>query len=353
VEPAVDIKLGAEAGLHDLVLGRKAVPARFEAALSIEGVLRSLGVRGELALGPAKQGIRLDADLAGLQAGPLAVYLPPGIRSTLADGRFRAALEASIAPAAEGGVALSVQVPELQYREGESTEPFVLVDRFRLDVPRIDVEGGVVAIGEISLEGLESSLRRAADGAIHAFGFAIEPAPSLAADPASTAPKSEEASVPSTRVPSGASSAVASTPPAAEATPAAPAVRTLAAKLPHITLGKLDLNLRRVSVLDESGGPAEPLVVEGLRLRNVEPLDLLGEDPETRPALHFEVSGRLRPIAESLQVDLRALPFGGEPEVAVDVKLGGLSGEGVLAIQPRLRELLDGSELKGGSAHWS
>jgi len=328
VSPVVDVALEADLALQALVVGREAAPARFDGLLAAEGIVKSLRVGGDLELGPARKAVRLKADVRGLAAGPLSAYLGRDVRSELEDGRLAARVEARVEPRAEGGAGILLEVSEVQYREARAKEPYFALDRFRVAATRVDPAGGVIAVDEVALGGVELGVRRAADGAVHALGLVASP-PAEAGNDRPAAP------------------ATAAEP------PQAPAPAALSAKLPRVALAALDLGVKRVSFLDETAGQVEPLVIEGLRFRNVKPIELLGEEPETRPPVELECETALRPVAEAARVAITALPFAAEPELQLNLQVSGLSGNGMLAVAPALKKHIDGAGLTDGSARLS
>src|SRR5207237_7508132 len=103
VQPAVSTSATANVELEHLTLGRDAEPATFALSGKVDGTLGSYSVSGQIGISKQSQGAKLDVDLRGLRAGPLAAYLPPGAAVTLQDGRLKTRVDATLAAAPAGG----------------------------------------------------------------------------------------------------------------------------------------------------------------------------------------------------------------------------------------------------------
>ncbi|HTW94902.1 MAG TPA: hypothetical protein VMD30_08930, partial [Tepidisphaeraceae bacterium] len=129
-------------------------------------------------------------------------------------------------------------------------------------------------------------------------------------------------------------------------------IRRLAAiaamKYPLVTLQSLNLNVRRFSISDASRPASKPLVLSNLRLRNTKPIQLLGNDPPSRPPVQLELTGAVQPLADSITADINASPFADEPGFGVYLTVTGIHGQGITDLVPELRDRIDGSPLTDG-----
>ncbi len=327
VRPAAAVSATAGVVLEGLVLGRDAPPASFQVKAKVEGSLDDLTLSGTIAPAPSGLAAKLDVAAAGLRAGPLASYFPVGASLALEDGRFRTHLEAALAPHGDGGQKAQVLASDLDLRDGAEGAPLLRMEAFRAVAGRIDLPGRVVAIDEVSLAGLEVEAERTSTGGLRMLGLSLEPEAAPDEPPEPRAP--------------------AAGPPAVD-TPKPALERTRPAPLPLITLGKLDLEFKRIAFQDGSRDGAAPVTVAGLRLASVGPVELLGDEPEARPPVKLEITGRVDPILGSIRVGVEALPFAAEPALKVDVGVEGIRGEGILAVLPELREALTAAPLADG-----
>jgi hypothetical protein len=256
--------------------------------------------------------------------------LPPGTEVSLKDGLVKVKVEAGLSSHPEGGRSARLVVSGFDYRDGPQGAPFVRFDAFRVVASRLDAPR--IAIDEIALEGLEAETRRTPDGAIAALGMLVRPAPASPAAPPAVPPAPPvDAAVPA---------------PSAPQTPAAMAAR-LSQTRPLVSLAKLDINLKRLSFVDESREGAAPLAAS-VRVYNMEPIELLGEDPEGRAPARIQVDAAAPPILDSFACLLELIPFAGRPVFRATIGGKGLHGEGLTAVGPELKALLDGAELTDG-----
>src|SRR5262249_14812494 len=157
----------------------------------------------------------------GLRAGALVTYLPPTLKPELADGRFRAKLEANLAPAAGGkGQQLGLNITSLDFRDGADGPALLRIDGAAVKVKRFDPEVQVIAMHEISLNGLESQVRQRGAG-MHLMGFGLVEAP-----PSPAAPQPAEKAKPQ-----AAAAPVVDPNPGFVAAPAAPTTAPAAAEI--------------------------------------------------------------------------------------------------------------------------
>jgi hypothetical protein len=337
VTPPVDAVGRASVQVEQFVFGRDAAPAAMKIIAKLDQTLENFSATGVVSPSTTSPMVRLDLSGSGLREGVLGSYLPPGTHVATVDGRFRAKVEADVAPHAQGGQSASLVVSEVDYRDGDAPQPLLSFDAARVLISRVDVPGKVVAIDEVSLTGLQTGARKASDGSLHAlglkFGSAMS-APDRPAPASAPAPAATVQATPST-LPSGSTDVNA-------------LIATGREKLPLFTLKTLALNLRRVSFVDESKPQSAPVALADVVLRNKAPIELLGDDPQSRPPMELELLGKVDPLVGNFTVMTHVAPFASQPSLQVGITATGINGAGLTAVLPDLRERIDGAELTDG-----
>ena len=379
VEPAVQIVPSLRLSLTEFSTGGEKESGQLALDLVVPDALESFRLEGPLSVGRAQE---IDWKLAarGLRTGALATYFPEGMTSTLEAGQLDARLRAEVGHAEEGGQRLLFEIADLNYRDGDA-RPLLSWDACRVDVPRLDIEGGRVQLEEVILAGVETRIETTADGASQLLGLRFEPA---APDPVTTVGDAEvrSASVEESAVgvtplaaradsvamgstpddgvrfegKSPSSSAdVAGTPGAEadgdpgkkEAAKKAPTPRlAMVEALPLVTLERLQVEVRRLDLVE--AGAEKPIVVRELQLANAEPIRALGESPESEPPVQLALTGAVEPLVESLSAKLSAAPFAAQPEVELTVDVRGIRGTEIAAVRPALAESMRADELEDG-----
>ena len=342
VQPNVQTTIHARTDLSDFEFSDHSHPAAFHALVSVDGSLNALAVGGTLAISSARQSARLTFDGNGLHAGSLAAYLPPGIRSTLTDGSFRLAVNGDVSHNSLGGQAVEVGVNDFNYRDA-GTGPLLQFDLFHLKASRIDPEAKIISLDDVTLDGLETRVRKTPTG-INLLGVELVAAPhSASAQTATTEPS---------LTPLMQSAPPLSVSPATASLASNDAIlRQIASergKFPLIKLQKLDMMTRKLTVVDETNPTASPLIVSNLELRNVHPIALLGRDPEANPPTEIVVTGRLDPVADQFTADAKASLFSRQKTIALDLTVSGIHGAGLLAVAPKLASKIDGHAMANG-----
>jgi hypothetical protein len=338
VSPSVAFEPTVDLSLEGFVVGRDAAPARFNLALSAPGAVKDLSVTGTLEPGLERQAATLEFAAHGLEGTWLEPYLRSRGRVTLRDGNAHAKLEASLERALDGGKSARVVLSDVLYRDGDTTTPLFQLDTVRFIAPRIDPAGGKVTVAELSVTGVEMDVERTETGEARLLGLAIFPPP----------PASEAAPTPT---PTGAGG----TAPVSSERPLAGRRRLgrLGKALPDIELSKLDLEVKRLGIVDRLRPDAAPVTVSRLHVRNLKKLELLGPDPASKPPLELEVATEIAPVVKSVVVTLRLAPFAAEPDLGIDLAIDGLKGSGLTQAAPELAEKIDGAPLKDGRARAS
>ncbi len=338
----VNITSGATVHLDNFVFGKAAAPATLSVVARADGAADNCTITGKILTGADSQSAQLDVSGTGLRAGPLAVYFPPGLKSSLKSGRLHTSIDAAVSRNPVGGLAASLKIGASDFRDGPADPPLFRLDSVHLIVPRIDLPDTALAVDEISSAGVETHAEKAVDGSIRLLGL------SLGGNAASdqTNPPAVAAAV---RVTPATMPAVA-----AAANPAAPesvADRLAAAHkvLPLVTLEKLDLNLGKLSLTDLSRPDSQPLVVRDLNVRNVNRVEWLGKDAAAKPPTHLQLTCRVDPVIDHVLIDTIVAPFVKHPTLQIDFAATGVRGDGLTGLVPELKPKLDGADLTNGS----
>jgi len=338
VEPGVATELRTSVELDDLVFPSRG-DARFETRLALGDALGELTLAGTLRPDPSDVRVAADLDVRGLRPNQLAAYFPPGLSSTMEDGRAHLTLEAELADASEGGRRARVVVSDLTLRAGAESEAALALERLGLDVPRADAAAGVFEIADVAVEGLALATARETDGALTGLGFRFDPSVVPPAEPSE-----EPEPTPDATPAEGEADSIMDAPEAQAAAPRARATMPI----PTVRLERLDVGIASLSFEDRSAEGAEPLDV-ALALSLPQATTLLAPDAEALEPLQLVLRGHARPIVETVELDLTAAPWRSEPELSLSCALRGLNGSGLTDVLPALHETLDGSGLAGGS----
>jgi hypothetical protein len=345
VKPPVAVTAGASVDLQNLTLGKDADPADLKLSAHVEGSLDSATVAGKISDAPSRQTATLDITAAGLRAGPLASYLPPGVALSLRDGRFHTTIDAAVTKNPAGGIGAQLVVGPLDFRDtadGPAAPPLLAMDSARVIVPRIDLPLNALAVDEISVAGVRTHAERTAANDIACAGLVFGGKPTAGvpvapAVPAAVAPAEHGLETRATAdVPAG--------PTAAELVAASHRV------LPTVTVGKLDLNVASLTLTDLDRPASSPLVVTDLRLHNTKPVDCLGKEAAIKPPVELEFTCRALPIVDHVGVTAAVSPFAHEPKLKLDFEATGIHGAGLTDLVPELKEQLDGSTMDAGCA---
>jgi len=208
VAPAVATQLTVDARLARLVVGKPAEPSDFSIDVALRDAVERLHVGGTLSTDPQRLGAWIDVELDGVRAGPLAAYLPPNIELKTSAGRLRLHAEAELAAREGGGKTARFEVKDFDWRDGEGGEPFLVLERFAVVAPQLDLPTGDIVVDEITTTGLKVHGRRASKEVFEGFGLKITlppppaaPTAEAAAPAAPASPVSSAASPPSAAPP--------------------------------------------------------------------------------------------------------------------------------------------------------
>jgi Domain of Unknown Function (DUF748) len=335
VSPTVQTIASVDVDLDHLTLGRPAAPATLKLTANATGIADELTVIGTLTTAPDHQAADIEITGRGLKAGPLAAYVPSGMDVALTDGRFHTKLNADLSVHPKGGYQANLLVDGLDYRNGADGPALFSLDSVKIVAPRIDLPYNALAIDELSVAGVETSAQLTPDGTVKLLGLVLGGPSKDVATPIA--------------LPKAAPAPVAPGPVISAADLVAAAHRAL----PLVTIEKLDLGVRRLSLVDASRPAAAPVVVSDLHLKNVERIDCLGKDAEYKPPTKLQLTCRIDPLVDQFTVDALLSPFARQPGIQLNVLATGVHGNGLTALLPELKPHVDGSQLTNGnfSAH--
>lgn len=323
--------LQASAEVDGFVLGKSAPPATFKVITSIDGAIGQALMAGSLMTGPDQQALEVDVTVNGMSAGPLAAYLPEGVVPTLRDGRLKAILSAQLADLPDGkGRSARLEIRGAQLTQSVEAAPLLTMESLVAAAPRIDPAGGVFAVDEISLKGLATDVRLHDDYSVEAVGLRVSAPPAK-----SDAPSERESTRPatSTTLPNEDVAAI---------------VAQARRAFPLLTLEKLDLNVQKLSIRNDAIKDSAPLVLSELRLTNNKPIAIGGSEAASRPPAELLVSARLDPIVRSIAVSSSIAALAEQPSVKIDLILSGIQGDGLTALLPQLKSVVDGAAMTDG-----
>jgi len=325
IQPAASAHLTASAGLQDVVLGKSAPPAKLEATVHEDQSLEQMTLTGLVTPSLQSPAAKLTVDARGIRAGGLGGYLGPNMRVILQDGRFHADLDVAVSQNPDGGVGAHLLVNGLDYRDGPDGPALCQLDAVRLLASRVDLSGKRIAIDEIGVDGLKTSAALCKDGTIRLLGVKLSSLPSSAAITAIAAPQAQAKAV---------------------------GIANLAAVAneihPLTTVDKLDIGVSAIAISDEFRPDAVPLTLSDIQITNRTRIELLGENPQTRPPFDLDVAGAINPLVGKMEVTARLSPFADPAQANIDVHLAAIRGSGVTDLLPDLKSQLDGSLLPDG-----
>ncbi|MEQ8767647.1 MAG: DUF748 domain-containing protein [Planctomycetota bacterium] len=324
-ETPEDLELEAGFDLKSLELGAGSQAATVLATGRIGGVVGEWTVEGSLQPSPERVELNLVASASGLTSDRLNALLPSEVEAIFEEGRAGAEVSLLAEKHPDGGMRIDTSLREVLLENGG--EAVLQIEGMRASLDRLDLEQRI-AIDELSVTGVTTRVRRTRGGGIEALGFRVTPASGEEPPPS---PERELVNRP------------------------APSPRALRDRmigdLPLVTLDRLELELRRLTIEDETQPEGVPIEVEQVRLSNAGPVRCLGEDPEGCPPIDLRLDGRVRPLLEEFEVLTQLSPFADEPHLTMDVQGHGLNGAAITRCFPELADRLDGSGLVDGRFH--
>lgn len=353
-DEAVAAKVRTTANV-DLDLGRfsldeSVAPSPIKLVLRAPGTVDALTMDGTVRVSTNQQAAKLTLEARGISSGSAAAYLPPQIRLTVKDGRLNAKLDASSSTNAKGGQAIAFHLTGVDYTDPREKAPLLKLDALHLNASRIDQRASVFNIEELTVAGLETSVALEKNGITRMLGMQFQPAdqatpramsdalPALAAaDPNAAALAMEN---PGNPAPANVQTTLGDA-----ARLAAQSKRTI----PAVTLDKLNVTIRHLSLVDRTRPGAAPIEVHDLTLRNLDRIDFGGADPTVKPPGKIQLSGRIDPLIQRLELQSTANPFAREPSMQLTLAATGIKGDALAALLPEIKDALAPSTMTDGS----
>jgi hypothetical protein len=305
-----DLRQAGDAGPHSTRLTASAVvdkirvgdaePATFRVEARADGMLDQLEIEGRLRLGHADLDTSGQLRGKGIQPSGLRRFLPATMEPAVARADFTCAFRAELGGAEGGGQRLAAELSSLALVGDEGTS-LLTAEAVRVRVDRLDSAQRVLHVAEAKVLGVKLDVTKDGAGATELLGMR------LVAGRAAEEPRS----------PGPAVAVEASAHPAASASPPPPD------RIGDFCIDQFEVELAEVRVRDLAAAGAAPAHLT-FRLRGMEPLHLIGAEPDQLPPLHLLAEGTLEPFAQTLRLDVSALPFATVPELRADFQAGSL-----------------------------
>jgi hypothetical protein len=305
-----------------------APPASYRIESKIDGSPNDLLISGTIDAHPDHPSLTAQLAATGFGAAITGAYLPPGDIWALKAGQFRVVMEAAAPVIPAGGRSLNLNVHDLDWRDGPTGTPILQMGSFKIVAPRVDPVGGVIAIDQISLNGVKTEAQLDPQGNLHVLGITFTTAP-----PTPSRPTTQPSTIPTRRV---------SAPASLSALIARPNQT-----VPHLTIADIDLNLDQISLRNMAQPAAVPLALSNIRLHNPDPIDLGGTTPYSTPT-KLQLTGSISPIVGNFTVNITAAPLQQQPVLTADLSVTGIRGQGVTDVAPQFSDILDGSGMTDG-----
>ncbi len=289
-------------------------PARITLRADVPGLLRGAELQASAGLGDPEQRVQGSLQVAAIDQPGLAALLPPGTTADVPATAFRADFALGAAPHPDGGQRADLSLGPLELRTADGRE-LLSLDVARLTVNRHDPAAGVLHVGAVRTGGLTLTAERHADGALSALGLRLPPPPAAAATPTA----------------------------GADGPPAPPLAGLRDVVVDALEIARIELRLR-----DAASPAAEPLVAS-LGLASVEPLRLLGPEPDLLPPVRLQFTGAVLPLCRDITATLEARPFAPEPSLDLTLGIDGIDGEGLRRAFPALADRVRSDGLAEGS----
>ncbi|MCC6240544.1 MAG: DUF748 domain-containing protein [Phycisphaerales bacterium] len=325
-------------GLQKLSTSNDAPAGQLQVLVSLPQTIDRLQINGTLRAALVEQALSLDLTASGIRQGLLKPYLPPHMSIGLDNGQLQAHAEVSSKPNPHGGTSLYAMLSNLRYTDND--QPLLQIARAGTSVSRLDPAGGLIAIDEIVLAGVQADVQRQADGSTQLLGVVLLPA---------SAQHPAEPSAATADNQSAATAAATITTPPAPTTNLPPTTEVLRQFIPEINIQHIDVGVERLSIHNAAHPDAPTLTLTDFVIANEGAVRLLGADPASLPPVHLVVTGQLDPLIQQIHLDTVAAPFANEPTLTMDLNLTGINGQGVIAIAPQLAGRIDPSGLTEGS----
>ena len=330
VQPMVKTTATLDATLDNLTWEKGTTPGNLEATVQIPDIVNQCVISGTLFASPQQPEAQLTVEASGIQGDLLSVYLPQNTEMVLKDGQFRTELNAKLYPHPEGGNQARVSITNLDYRESSQGEPLLKFDSALISCTRLDPAIPIIAVEEISLAGLRADIQKSPSNELQLLGlrFSSSETPS---------PNPESSTIP-----------VAATIPETSTSSQSPRDLRNPSQLPLITIQNLDLHLQQIQWLDLTKPDSAAVTLDEFHIRNRNPIEMLGPDPESRLPIQIDIQGRIDPVMDDLTIMTESSLWITEPLIKIDLDGRGINSAGLLAVLPELVDQMEGSNLSDG-----
>ena len=305
------VVLDATLGVQDIAPGAGAPPATV--TVQVESGGARWGVSGSVQPDPEALSVDLALTIEGLAREAVQWFMPPGVSLGLTRGEARAHVKGSWRQPTDGGDALAVEVEDLDLRERDAERPLLGASLLRLNVPRLDVAGGVVDVSDVTVDDLAIELVRLTGGGLRVAGVDLVPLDG------------------------------------AEVSTEDPGLRPgPRRRLESVRVGALDLGLKRLQLSTE--GTTEAPFVATSRVRLKDAIAFEGADfLDDAPPVELEITASAAPGNTELTLDLSLTPFDPEPGFDGTMQLDGLDGGFLRSVFPERQVPAGETGLDGGS----
>ncbi|MFT3785895.1 MAG: DUF748 domain-containing protein [Tepidisphaeraceae bacterium] len=321
VSPAVTTQLRAEAQLSNLGVNTPTDQvAYYWAKLAVDNAASSLYVQGQLL--PGRDTLTASGIVRGegLSGKALAPYIPPGQTLVLNNASLKVDYDATLKKNPAGGYSANAAVRGLDYREADAAVPFAAMTSLDVVVDRYDPADAVIAVKKLVVDGLEAQVARSPNGHLDVLGLRVGPAPA----------------------------GINANPEAQAAANVNDIVAAAKQQFPLVSIDELNVGVKQLRFTDGVRPQSAPVSIENLKLQATSPIRVLGPDPQANEPVKLTVDGSISPAVGKFDVSLLALPFKDKPHIEVDLNAKGIHADGVLAIVPELKGLLDGAHMPDG-----
>ena len=343
VKPTVSQTLIANAELIDFALGTNTTPSTVNIILEAPGIIEKADLSGELHLDSSEQGADLKLKVTGIQAEKLAPYFSTGPKLALEDGSFSGQFTGKIKQHREGGYQASLSLSNFDYRDAAGQTHLLELDSSRALLTRFDPNANIIAIEELSLHGLELIGERKKTEILSMLGFELQSKEA----PSDDARETDDVTPDVTKL-STLKEQIADTSTPEQGRQTAKIERSRPSRLPLITLDNLDLQLEKFTFSDKARPATSPVILSNLRIQNKQPIKLLGEDPDTNPAVKIDIVGKIQPFTESLTLKTELSPFAVQPRIQAELNIEQIRGSGMTSVVPELINAVDANSLSNG-----
>jgi hypothetical protein len=299
LDPPLESRVGSTFELKDVSIARGGFECGGSVGVEFLEIGGRIDVEGRVRLTPEEELVEVELAGRGLKPGPIDRYAGGQVVIDFRDGRLGGTIRAERKKAPEGGNSASLTVKDLFLRDGEAGPPLLAARDLRVKVDRFDEANRILEVDQVVARGTVLEIRTETTGGTRIGGLLFPKAAprEVSAAPEARGPETVEEFRERLRA-------------------------ILEERRPLVRLKTLDLAIQRLAIT--SGQEGTPLVFEDFTLRNVKPLEALGEDVADHPGLEFRVEGKISPIAESVVMEASATPFSNEPELDFQLEVKGI-----------------------------